>query len=224
MIDSHQQVKLNIIWLLLEYNEIKIWNFKTSSRGILNFLEISIINLITYKRCKYLINKASKESHRSHHSMRLDAHIGTAYICFKIRTISPCLAIIAKVRNRSVEMLLLGLLCIWFIKENDLSGFQNANRKNAQYLQKFSTDWAKCSVKYAENVSSACWFKMDAANIDHSWRIQRRSHPMNSSWKYAGTLREKCLYSELFWSASSRIPHTEYLFVFSPNAGKCGSE
>ena len=40
------------------------------------------------------------------------------------------------------------------------------------------------------------------------------------------TLREKCPYSELFWSVFSRI-RTEYLeilSVFSPNAGKCGPE
>ena len=30
-------------------------------------------------------------------------------------------------------------------------------------------------------------------------------------------LRKKCPYAELFWSA-----FTEYLYVFSPNAGKCG--
>ena len=42
-------------------------------------------------------------------------------------------------------------------------------------------------------------------------------------------LREKCPYSELFWSAFSRFL-TEYgemymcLSVFSPNAGKCGPE
>ena len=33
------------------------------------------------------------------------------------------------------------------------------------------------------------------------------------------SLREKCQYSELFWSIFSRI-HTPYLSVFSPNAGK----
>ena len=32
--DSHKQVKLHIIWHLLQYNENKIWSFKTSSRGI----------------------------------------------------------------------------------------------------------------------------------------------------------------------------------------------
>ena len=44
-------------------------------------------------------------------------------------------------------------------------------------------------------------------------------------------LRKKSPYSELFWSAFSRIflhsdwirRDTEYLSVFSPNAGKCGS-
>ena len=41
-------------------------------------------------------------------------------------------------------------------------------------------------------------------------------------------LHEKCLYLEFFWSVFSRI-RTEYgeilsMFVFSPNAGKCGQE
>ena len=118
--------------------------------------------------------------------MRVDAHIGTGYICFKIRIVWPCLEITAKVPNRSVEILLRGLLCSRFIKKNDLSDFHDANWKNSQYLQKFSTAWAKCSVKHATNASLACWFKMDAINIDHSWRIQRWSHQMNLSWKYAG--------------------------------------
>ena len=44
------------------------------------------------------------------------------------------------------------------------------------------------------------------------------------------SLRQKCPYSELFWSALSRIRteygeiDTPYLSVFSPNAGKCGRE
>ena len=37
------------------------------------------------------------------------------------------------------------------------------------------------------------------------------------------SLREKCPYSELFWSAFSRI-RTEYLSVFSTSAEKCGPE
>ena len=35
----------------------------------------------------------------------------------------------------------------------------------------------------------------------------------------AQLLRKKCPYSELFWSVFSRIRTTEYLSVFSPNAG-----
>ena len=41
------------------------------------------------------------------------------------------------------------------------------------------------------------------------------------------SLLEKCAHSELFWFAFSRIRirrETEYLSVFSPNAGKCGPE
>ena len=37
------------------------------------------------------------------------------------------------------------------------------------------------------------------------------------------TLCEKCPYSEFFWSVFFRI-RTRYLFVFSPNAAKCGPE
>ena len=48
----------------------------------LDFAEISIINLVTSKRYKYLINKASIKSERYHHAMWVDAHIGIAYIYF----------------------------------------------------------------------------------------------------------------------------------------------
>ena len=52
--------------------------------------------------------------------------------------------------------------------------------------------------------------------------------PQKNLWKMVYTpLRKKCPYSELFWSAFSRIV-TEYgeihLPVFSQNAEKCGSE
>ena len=45
------------------------------------------------------------------------------------------------------------------------------------------------------------------------------------SFRYNSTKaqRKKCPYSELFWSVFSHI-WTEYLSVFSPNAGKYGRE
>ena len=42
----------------------------------------SIINLIIGNRYKYFINKVPIKCERCHHSMRMDAHIDIAYICF----------------------------------------------------------------------------------------------------------------------------------------------
>ena len=47
---------------------------------------------------------------------------------------------------------------------------------------------------------------------------------LNIAYEYSLTpLRKNCPYSELFWSAFSRI-RTEYGEILSPNVGKCGPE
>ena len=51
--------------------------------------------------------------------------------------------------------------------------------------------------------------------------LKPKQQPYNDQDFAENTLREKCPYSELFWSVFTRI-RTEY--VFSPNAGKCGPE
>ena len=45
------------------------------------FVEITIINLITY-RYKYLIYRPSRKSERCYHSMSVEAQIGISYVCF----------------------------------------------------------------------------------------------------------------------------------------------
>ena len=42
-------------------------------------------------------------------------------------------------------------------------------------------------------------------------------------WFFMRVIMRVDPYSELFWSAFSRI-QTEYVSVFCPNAGKCGPE
>ena len=47
--------------------------------------------------------------------------------------------------------------------------------------------------------------------------------PKKRSFRLHPSLRKKCPYSKLLWSAFSRI-WTKCLFVFTPNAGKYGAE
>ena len=126
-----------------------------------DFAEISIVNLITYKRYKYLRNKASIKSKKYHNPMRVETHM----YFFQIRIVWPCLAIAADPLNRYLEILLRSLLCIWFIKVKELSVFHTSNSKDGQY-QRFSDAWGKCTAKHAANVASKCWFNMDVINIE----------------------------------------------------------
>ena len=90
-----------------------------------------------YQRYKYLINKASIKSEKCHHSIRVDAHI----YFFKRRDVWQRLAITAKALKRSAELLLLNLLCVQFMKEEELSAFHASNRKDPHYFWKFLCAW-----------------------------------------------------------------------------------
>ena len=109
------------------------------------------VNLITYTRCKYLINKAPIENEKCHYPVGMGVHI----LFLKLKPSGHELATMAKALNRSVKIVLQSLWCIRFVKEKDLSAFHASSRKDAQNLQKCWGDWCKYSVKHATNVASA---------------------------------------------------------------------
>ena len=104
------------------------------------------MNLITFKMHKYLINKESIKSEKCYHLIRVDAHI----YFFKTRIVRD-LAL-----KRSAKLLLRSLLCIRFMKEEELSASHASNRKDAQYFQKLSGAWGKGSIMHTANLASAC--------------------------------------------------------------------
>ena len=75
------------------------------------------------------------------------------YIFLKLEA---CLAIMAKALKRSAKLLLRSLLCIRFMKEEELSASHASNRKDAQYFQKLSGAWGKGSIMHTANLASAC--------------------------------------------------------------------
>ena len=65
---------------------------------------------------------------------------------------------------------------------------------------------------------------MGKSSILDVWQCSLHNHYITVFSPYMRicwtTLRENCLFSELFWSAYSSIRISPYLSVFSPNAGK----
>ena len=116
-----------------------------------------------------------------------------------------------------------------------LSDGKNVNKKSAQRDNaiKILQNYYSIAVSQNEdvfsmkNTVSAVLFHCSESSDDERQQLGIKIKLTQSS-----PLREKCPYSELFWSPFSRI-RTEYreilcispyLSVFSPNAGKCGPE
>ena len=83
---------------------------------------------------------------------------------------------------------------------------------------------------YSNDNNSALWLSKKTIKVKFGLIKTLRIFTKSSKKIFFGppTLREKCMYSELFWSAFSRI-RTEYgemrsILVFSPNGGKCRPE